>query len=83
MPHRKSLNRAFRDLAILYGLPPFDGPDNFCLCDPYFAKSIESKYHATIPALRRRVGFQMKWMEWQHQPDPCKKRKVNYDRKLL
>lgn len=66
MSRRKSLQGAFKDLSILYGLPPYDGPGNICLHDAYFARSIEQKYHTTLPKLRKAVNFDIRWMERQN-----------------
>jgi hypothetical protein len=38
---QERFNMALFDLRKLYGLPPYDGADNPCRADGYFAKGIE------------------------------------------
>ena len=79
---RKEANK---ELSILYGLPPYDGPENICLGDGYFAKSIESRFHTTIKRLVREIGFDIRMMEWQHikKNFELEKRKIDGPSRLL
>jgi len=76
---------AVKELSILYGIPPYDGPENICLADGYFAKSIESRFHTTIKRLVRVTGFDIRMMEWQHikKNFEVEKRKIDGPSRLL
>jgi len=47
-----------KDLAMLDGKPPYDGPENPCRADAYYARSLQVKYGATIEELRQRVKIE-------------------------
>lgn len=36
------------DMKKFLGLPPFNGPSNICMNDPYFARELEEKYGRPI-----------------------------------
>lgn len=40
-----------KDLGMLFGWPPYDGPENICRADGYFANSLEKKYGKPIEEL--------------------------------
>ena len=43
------------ELAMLDGLPPYDGSSNPCCHDAYYGKSLEQKYGLPVRLLRRIV----------------------------
>jgi len=47
-----------KEMAMLDGKPPYDGPENPCRGDAYYATSLQRKYGATIEELRRRVKIE-------------------------
>lgn len=49
----RGLEELRTDLAKLDGTPPFDGPENPCRGDAYFAQSLEAKYNANLELLRK------------------------------
>lgn len=44
------------DLKRLDGKPPYDGPENICRNDAYFAKAMEREYGKPLKELRKIAG---------------------------
>jgi hypothetical protein len=45
------------DLSKLFGLPPYDKPNNICRDDAYYAKSLEEKWGKSIKELKKDCGL--------------------------
>lgn len=46
-----------KDLKMLNGIPPYDGPENYVRGDGYFANSFKEKYGASVDVLSKAVNF--------------------------
>jgi hypothetical protein len=44
-----------RDLKVLYGIPPYDGPENTSRGDNYFKADIERRYGDKIENLKKKI----------------------------
>lgn len=58
------LAAAVKDLRMLNGLPPFDGPGNICRSDGHFAASIERKYPRALLD-KAKAQIQREDVTWQ------------------
>lgn len=52
---------AYIDMCILQGKPPYDKPTNASYGDPYFAKSLVSKYGMSLYEIAEQSGFADKY----------------------
>lgn len=62
---RKTKNRAIGQLKKLDGLPPYDGGDNICKGDGYFANSIGLEFGMSIAELSKKSGYDKIKRRWE------------------
>src|SRR3990172_1024393 len=91
MMRTRRMFEAVDDLKKLYGVSPYDGAENLCKADGYFAKSLERKYEMTIEQLKIEVKFDELYARWirslAKEPKPelerKKGRRIDVDESFL